>query len=127
MEKHDLIHMLHCRMEQEKGKPASLFRCEGCRAEPFCEKDDLPSLLNRAIYEIEQTLPEERSSLEFATYTGIDFKNGLMHGMDYRLRIEIQGGVYRVFARNAPIANKETLIVYNRLSEFIEDWSLFTP
>lgn len=126
MEKHDLIHMLHCRMEQEQGKPASLFHCEGCRAEPFCEKEDLPSLLNRAINELEQTLPEERSALEFATYTGQDFNHGLRHSADYRLRIEIQGGVYRVFARNAPLEIKETLIVYNRLADFINDWSLFT-
>lgn len=125
MEKHDLIHMLHCRLEQEEGKPASLFHCEGCRAKPFCENEDLPSLLNRAINELDQTLPEERSALEFATYTGPDFNHGLRHGTDYRLRIEIQCGVYRVFARNAPLEIKETLIVYYRLADFINDWSLF--
>ena len=125
MEKHDLIHMLHCRLEQEEGKPARLFHCEGCCAKPFCEKEDLPSLLNRAIYELEQTLPEERSTLEFATYTGPDFNHGLRHGTDYRLRIEIRGGIYRVFARNAPLEIQEKLIVYNHLADFINDWSLF--
>ena len=126
MEKHDLIHMLHCRLEQEEGKPASLFHCEGCHAKPFCEKEDLPSLLNRTIYELEHTLPEERSALEFATYTGPDFNHGLRNGADYRLRIEIRGGIYRVFARNAPLEIKEMLIIYYHLADFINDWSLFT-
>jgi hypothetical protein len=126
MEKHDFIHMLNCRLEQEQGKPASLSHCEGCRAKSFCEKEDLPSLLNLAIYELEQTLPEERSTLEFGTYTGIDFKHGLRHGMDYSLKIEIRGGVYRVFARNAPIQSQDTLVVYYHLADFINDWSLFT-
>lgn len=125
MDKHDLIHMIHCRIEQEKGKPASLFHCEKCRATTFCEKEDLASLLNRAIYELEQTLPEERSTMEFATYTGVDLKNGLSHGTDYRLRIEIQGGLYRVFVRNAPIGNQEKMIVYCHLADIVNEWSLF--
>ncbi len=126
MEKHDLIHMLNCRLEQEQGKPASLFHCEGCRANPFCEKEDLPSLLNRAIYELEQTLPEERSMIEFGTYTGVDFKNGLRHGADYRLRIEIKDGFYRVFFKNAPIGKQEKMIIYDQLAYFFNEWSLFT-
>lgn len=126
MEKHDLIHMLNCRLEQEQGKTASLFHCEGCRAKPFCEKEDLSSLLNRAIYELEQTLPEERSMIEFGTYTGVDFKNGLRHGADYRLRIEIQDGFYRVFVRTVPFGKDEKMIVYDQLAYFFNDWSLFS-
>ena len=126
MEKHELIHMLHCFKEQLGGKPASSFPCEGCPAKDDCEGTDFPSLLNISIRELEQTLPEERSAWEFATYTGGDFKNGLRHGSDYRLRIEIHGGVYHVFSRNAPIGEKETLTVYTRLAEFINDWSFFS-
>jgi len=107
-------------------REASLFHCEGCRAKPFCEKEDLSSLLNRAIYELEQTLPEERSSLEFATYTGPDFNHGLRHGADYLLRIEIKDGFYRVFFKNAPIGNQEKMIVYDQLAYFFNDWSLFS-
>ena len=126
MEKNDLIRMLYCILQQEKGKPASAFKCEECHARPFCENENMTSLLNLAISELEQTLPEERSALEFGTYTGIDFKHGLRHGMDYSLKIEIRGGVYRVFARNAPIQSQETLVVYYHLADFINDWTLFT-
>lgn len=121
MEMHDFIHMLHCRLEQEQGKPASLFHCEECCAKSFCEKEDLPSLLNRAIYELEQTLPEERNTLEFATYTGIDFKHGLRHGVDYRLIIEIQSGMYNVYAK-CGTRQADLLIHYSHLSEIINDW-----
>lgn len=121
MEKHDFIHMLHCRLEQEQGKPASLFHCEGCRAQSFCEKADLPSLLNRAIYELEQTLPEERRTLEFATYTGMDFKHGLRHGENYRLRIETRQCMYHVYAKSGTM-QADALIPYCHLSEIINDW-----
>ena len=125
MEKHDLIHMLHFHIEQEKRKKASSFHCENCSARDFCEKTDLQELLNQSIRELEQTMPEERSTLEFGTYTGVDLKNGLSHGTDYRLRIEIQGGLYRVFVRNVPIGNQEKMIVYYHLADIINEWSLF--
>ena len=121
MEKHDFIHMLHCRLEQEQGKPASLFHCEGCRAKSFCEKEDLPSLLNRAIYELEQTLPEEHRTLEFATYTGLDFNHGLRHGENYRLRIETRQSMYHVYAKSETM-QADLLIHYYHLSEIINDW-----
>ena len=122
MEKHDLIHMLYCRLEQEQGKPASLFHCEGCRAKSFCEKEDLPSLLNRAIYELEHTLPKERLTLEFATYTGPDFKHGLRHGENYRLRIETRQCMYHVYAKNGTMEN-DLILTYCHLSEIINDWT----
>ena len=122
MEKHDFIHMLRCQLEQEQGKPASLFHCDGCRAQSFCEKSDLPSLLNRAIYELEQTLPEECRTLEFATYTGLDFKHGLRHGDNYRLRIETRQCMYHVYAKSETMKD-DLLITYCHLSEIINDWN----
>ena len=122
MEKHDFIRMLNCRLEQEQGKPASLFHCEGCRAKSFCEKEDLPSLLNRAIYELEHTIQKACGALEFATYTGHDFKHGLRHGEDYRLIIETtQSGFYNVYAKCGTM-QADLLIHYYHLSEIINDW-----
>ena len=65
---------------------------------------------------------EENYVIEFATYRGTDFKHGLRCGEDYRIKFNSFGGSYKIFAKSASM-DSDILIVYNRLSEIINDWS----
>lgn len=86
--------------------------------ESLHSKSDAPK---KPVCESEHLTTGERSTLEFATYTGLDFKNGLRHGENYRLKIETQSGMYRVYANDGSMES-DLLLTYNRLSEILNNW-----